>query len=208
MQTTVVEHPLVAQRLTTLRAVDTPRPLFRQTLTELSRMLIYEALRDLQTKPITVDTPLAPADGVAIDLPPLLVPVLRAGLGMLNGAIELLPDAHTGFVGAKRDEETFQPTTYLNSVPPDCKGAEALVLDPMLATGGSAVATCELLAKHHIGRVTMIAVLSAPEGIERLADSGTVDRLFTAAVDERLNDLAYIVPGLGDAGDRQFGVFE
>ena len=205
MDATVVHHPLVQTRLTTLRRADTPSPEFRRALDELSGLLVYEALRDVPAAAISVDTPLAPTSGVQIDDPPLLVPVLRAGLGMLDAARKLLPEAAVGFLGVRRNEETFQPEPYLNTVPDDLGGQAVLVLEPMLATGGSLAYVCGRMAASGAGQITAVCVLAAPEGVKALEAAAPTVRLFTAAVDEGLNDRAYIVPGLGDAGDRQFG---
>lgn len=205
MQTTVVDHPLAAQLLTILRDQTTGRAVFRQALDDLSMMLVYEATRDLAITGIRVETPLAPADGVTVDEPPLVVPVLRAGLGMMGAAQRLLPFTATGYIGVARNETTLEPEPYMNSVPDDLEGRPVLVLDPMLATGGSLEFTCRILAQHGAGTQTAVCVLASPEGIERLTQSGLVEHLVTAAIDECLNDDAYIVPGLGDAGDRQFG---
>ena len=205
MDVTVVEHPLVQARLTELRRADTPSPDFRQALDDLSQMLVYEALRDLPSTTVRVDTPLAPTSGVCIDNPPLLVPVLRAGLGMLDAARKLLPQAAVGFLGARRNEETFQPEPYLNTVPDDLGGQSVLVLEPMLATGGSLAYVCGRIAAAGAGQITAVCVLAAPEGVAALDAAAPGVRLFTAAVDDGLNERAYIVPGLGDAGDRQFG---
>ncbi|MFN0028008.1 MAG: uracil phosphoribosyltransferase [Acidimicrobiales bacterium] len=203
-----VHHPLVAHRLATLRDVGTDNGHFRTCLAELSEMLVYEATRTLPTEAATVTTPLGPAAARRLVSPPRLVPVLRAGLGMLEGALRLLPDAEVGFVGLKRNEETLQPDSYLTALPADLGGAEVLVLDPMLATGGSLVATLELLGGIGVGAVTVLCVLAAPEGLARLDAAGFSSvRVVTASVDERLNEIGYIVPGLGDAGDRQFGAY-
>ena len=206
MTTTVVDHPLVAERLTRLRNRATKRAGFRRNLHELSLYLIYEALRDQPAVAIDIDTPMAPARGVQIADPPLIVPILRAGLGMLDAALELLPNARVGFIGAKRNEETLLPDAYVNTVPDDLEGKRVLVLDPMLATGGSLIHTCGLLRESNAGRITVVCVLAAPEGIGAFEDAGFRAPVFTAAVDEQLNDVAFIVPGLGDAGDRQFGL--
>ncbi|WP_420435307.1 uracil phosphoribosyltransferase [Candidatus Poriferisocius sp.] len=205
MEVSVVDHPLVQARLTELRRADTPSPDFRRALNSLSLMLVYEALRDLPPTSVGVDTPLAPTSGVRIDNPPLLVPVLRAGLGMLDAARKLLPEAAVGFLGARRNEETFQPEPYLNTVPDDLGGQSVLVLEPMLATGGSLAYVCGRIAAAGAGQITAVCVLAAPEGVAALDAAAPGVRLFTAAVDEGLNERAYIVPGLGDAGDRQFG---
>lgn len=206
MTTTVVDHPLVAERLTRLRNRATKRAGFRRNLHELSLYLIYESLRNQPAVAIDIDTPMAPARGVQIADPPLIVPILRAGLGMLDAALELLPNARVGFIGAKRNEETLLPDAYVNTVPDDLEGKRVLVLDPMLATGGSLIHTCGLLQEANAGRITVVCVLAAPEGIAAFEEAGFRAPIFTAAVDEGLNDVAFIVPGLGDAGDRQFGL--
>ncbi|WP_419923821.1 uracil phosphoribosyltransferase [Candidatus Poriferisocius sp.] len=205
MEVAVVRHPLVQARLAELRRADTPSPVFRQALDELSGLLVYESGRDLPTTAIEVDTPLAPTSGVRIDDPPLLVPVLRAGLGMLNAARKLLPESAVGFLGVRRNDETLQPEPYLNTVPDDLGGQAVLVLEPMLATGGSLAYVCGRMAAANAGLITAVCVLAAPEGVAALEAAAPNVRLFTAAVDEGLNERAYIVPGLGDAGDRQFG---
>jgi uracil phosphoribosyltransferase len=205
VQTLVVDHPLAAARLTTLRDERTDNTGFRVALKELSTMLVYEATRELPVEPVPVTTPVGPATGARPANPPLLVPVLRAGLGMAEAALGLLPEAQMGFVGLARDETTFQPRAYLESLPSSLAGRPVIVLDPMVATGGSLLHCCRLLTDRGATDVTVVCVLVAPEGQRALAGSGLPLRLVTAAVDERLNEKAYIVPGLGDAGDRQFG---
>ncbi|MFN0092067.1 MAG: uracil phosphoribosyltransferase [Acidimicrobiales bacterium] len=206
MPTTVIEHPLVAARLATLREVDTDRAVFRRVMHELSLCVVYEACRSLPTAPIEVQTPLAKADGVVLADQPLLVPVLRAGLGMLAAAQQLLPDAQVGFVGLRRDELTLLPDAYVTTVPERLEGRRVLVLDPMLATGGSLLHTARLVRECGAGPITVACVLAAPEGIAAVADAGFADAdIYTAALDRRLNNVGFIVPGLGDAGDRQFG---
>ena len=205
MDVHVVDHPLAAARLTTMRDERTGSAGFRAALRELTMMLIYEATRDAPVLEITVQTPVATTAGVRLANPPLLVPVLRAGLGMVDQAHALIPEAQVGFVGMARDEVTHQPVSYLESLPENLSGTRVFVLDPMLATGGSMACTIELLAERGATDVTAICVLAAPEGIRRLASSGLPVRLVTASIDERLNENAFIVPGLGDAGDRQFG---
>jgi uracil phosphoribosyltransferase len=205
VQTLVVDHPLAAARLTTMRDERTDNATFRAALRELTPMLVYEATRGLPVEPLPVRTPVGTAAGSRLANPPLLVPVLRAGLGMAEAALGLLPEAQMGFVGLARDEVTFQPRAYLESLPGTLAGRSVLVLDPMLATGGSLQHCCRLLADRGATDITVICVLAAPEGVQRLSASGLPLRLVTASIDERLNDRAYIVPGLGDAGDRQFG---
>ncbi len=205
MRVDVVEHPLVATRLTVLRNKSTEPPVFRVALRELATMLIYEAARELVTVGYTVATPLTPTSGRRLATAPIVIPVLRAGLGMLEAALGLLPEARTGFIGLARDEKTFQPHAYLESLPENLAGYPVLLLDPMLATGGSAAHCLNLLADRGATGMIMICVLAAPEGIAALDASGFDVRVVTASIDERLNDDAFIVPGLGDAGDRQFG---
>jgi uracil phosphoribosyltransferase len=201
----VVDHPLAASRLTAMRDEETDSGGFRAALHELTTMLVYEATRTAAVERYPVRTPVAQAEGTRIANPPLLVPVLRAGLGMTDAALALLPESSMGFVGLARDEETFAPRAYLESLPSDLTGLPVLVLDPMLATGGSLEHCCRLLADRGCTDITVICVLAAPEGIARLDAAGLPMRLVTAAIDERLNEKAFIVPGLGDAGDRQFG---
>jgi uracil phosphoribosyltransferase len=205
MAVTVVDHPLAAQLLTRLRDLATDRAGFRRAMDDLSGILVYEATRGLPTEPVEVETPLGPAVGTALIDPPLVVAVLRAGLGMLGGVLRHLPETDTAFVGLARDEDTFEPQSYMSSVPEDLDGREVLVLDPMLATGGSLLHTCTLLVERGAGPLTVVCVLAAPEGLARLHDSGLVRLVVTAAIDEHLDERAYIVPGLGDAGDRLFG---
>lgn len=205
MQVHVLDHPLAAARLTALRDVRTEPPAFRAALSELAVMLVYEATRDLAADTFPVETPLGPATGTRLRVTPLLVPVLRAGLGMAEAAYGLLPEAQMGFLGLARDEETHEPRAYMESLPETLAGRPVLVLDPMLATGGSLEHGCRSLVQRGATDLTVVCVLAAPEGLARLDASGLPVRVVTAAVDERLDDRAYIVPGLGDAGDRQFG---
>ncbi|HZA00402.1 MAG TPA: uracil phosphoribosyltransferase [Acidimicrobiales bacterium] len=205
MKVTVVDHPLAARLLTRLRDASTDRADFRLAMDELAGMLVYEACRTLATQPVDVRTPLGPATGVRVTDRPLVVPVLRAGLGLHGAVLRLLPETDTAFVGVARNEETLQPEPYMNSVPPDLAGRPVLVLDPMLATGGSLEHACRLLRERGAGPMTSVCVLAAPEGLRRVERSGLVERIVTAAVDDHLDERAFIVPGLGDAGDRLFG---
>lgn len=205
MDVRVVDHPLARTRLTTLRDERTDNAAFRAALRDLTLMLVYEATRDAPTDAVPVRTPLADTIGCRLANPPLLVPVLRAGLGMVDQAHALIPEARVGFVGVARDEETHSPTTYLESLPDDLSGQPVLVLDPMLATGGSMAYTIGLLKARNAHDITAVCVVVAPEGIAALEHVAPEMRVFTATIDERLNEIAYIVPGLGDAGDRQFG---
>jgi uracil phosphoribosyltransferase len=201
-----VDHPLIADSLVRVRDVATPNALFRQELGRIGTLLIAEATRHLPTNPVRVTTPLTETDGRCLASQPVVIPVLRAGLGFVQPAQELLPNADVGFVGISRDEETFEPKLYVNKLPQSLAGRQCIVLDPMLATGGSLAHTCALLLERGAtGPIIVVCVLAAPEGISRLEQAGIDVELFTAAVDERLNDSAFIVPGLGDAGDRQFG---
>jgi len=211
MQTLVAEHPLVAHKLTTLRDVQTETPTFRRLTDELVTLLAYEATRHINVEPVSVTTPVAVADGVRLARPvPLVVPVLRAGIGMLDGMTRLLPSADVGFVGLARDEQTLVASTYATRLPVDLTGRDAFVLDPMLATGGTLETVIRMLVFRGAATVTAVCLLAAPEGVARLAeafpDDGPVPvRVVTAAMDQALNERGYIVPGLGDAGDRLFG---
>jgi uracil phosphoribosyltransferase len=201
----VVDHPLAQTRLTAMRRTETDSGVFRASLHELTTMVVYEAARLFAVEKYPIETPVAPTEGTRLANPPLIVPVLRAGLGMADAALALLPESSMGFVGLARDEETHEPRAYMESLPTDLTGQPVLVLDPMLATGGSLLHCCRLLAERGCTDIIICCVLAAPEGVERLAGSGLPLRLITASIDQGLNEKAYIVPGLGDAGDRQFG---
>jgi uracil phosphoribosyltransferase len=205
VQTTVVDHPIVQARLTVMRDERSSNAEFRAALRELATLLVYEATRDLERADAPIRTPVAETTGVVIANPPLLVPVLRAGLGMAEAAFNLLPESQMGFVGLARDEHTHEPHAYMASLPESLAGRPVIVLDPMLATGGSLLHCLHLLADRGGTDLTVICALIAPEGLEALDHSGLPLRVFTASIDDRLNENAYIVPGLGDAGDRQFG---
>jgi uracil phosphoribosyltransferase len=201
----VVDHPLARAQLTTLRDARTDRAAFRGAVRDLTTMLVYEALRDAPVIECPLSTPVADTVGAELAAPPVLVPVLRAGLGMAEAAHAQVPGALMGFVGVARDEETLQPTPYMESLPEALAGRPVFVLDPMLATGGSMAHTIDLLVARGADDVTAVCVVAAPEGVSRLRTEHPAVRIVTAAVDERLNEVGYIVPGLGDAGDRQFG---
>lgn len=208
MEIRVIDHPLAAERLAILRDATTPNAEFRQALDGLGGMLIYEATRHLATTKRTVQTPLGPAEARGLAAVPMLVPILRAGIGLVNPALRLVPQAEVGFVGLARNEETFDPHPYLAKLPARLDGRPVFVLDPMLATGGSLEYCCRLLIERGAPQpLTVVCVLAAPEGIERMRNSGIEVDIVTAAIDSHLNEMAYIVPGLGDAGDRQFGLW-
>jgi uracil phosphoribosyltransferase len=211
MRVQVVDHPLVAHKLTALRAENTDSPTFRKLTEELVTLLAYEATREIRVDPIDIVTPVAPTTGVKLAAPkPLVVPILRAGLGMLEGMMRLLPTAEVGFLGMMRNEETLEATTYAERLPDDLSGRQCFVLDPMLATGGTLSAAIKFLTDRGADHITAICLLCAPEGCARLEQGldglGVPVTVVTAAMDERLNDKGYIVPGLGDAGDRLYGV--
>ena len=206
VEVTIVDHPLIADALVRVRDLNTPNTLFRQELERVGKLLLADATRHLPTEAVKVETPLEVTDGRVLATQPVVIPILRAGLGFVHAAQELMPAADIGFIGMSRDEETFQPKPYVNKLPETLAGRVCIVLDPMLATGGSLAATCRLLLeKGAPGPIIVVCVLAAPEGIQRLSDEGLDLRIYTASVDSHLNDSAFIVPGLGDAGDRQFG---
>lgn len=205
-ETVLVDHPVVADALARIRDRDTPNALFRQNLERIGTLLLAEAARDLPTIEGTVETPLTTAPARRIATQPVVVPILRAGLGFVGAAQELLPNADIGFVGIARDEETHQPEPYVNKLPESLAGRPVIVVDPMLATGGSLCHTLRLLRERGAPEpITVVCALAAPEGIARVDADETSVRIVTAAVDDHLDDNAFIVPGLGDAGDRQFG---
>ena len=211
MRTHVIDHPLVSHKLTTLRDERTDSPTFRRLADELVTLLAYEATRDVRVEPVDIVTPVSPTRGVKLATPkPLVVPILRAGLGMLAGMMRLLPTAEVGFLGRVRNEETLEASTYAERLPEDLSGRQCYVLDPMLATGGTLAAAIRFLTDRGADHITAICLLAAPEGCARLEkDLEGLDvpvTVVTAAMDERLNDKGYIVPGLGDAGDRLYGV--
>ena len=211
MQIHVVDHPLVAHKLTALRDSSTNSPTFRRLTDELVTLLAYEATRDVRVRQVSVSTPVAEATGVRLAAPkPLVVPILRAGLGMLDGMVRLLPTAEVGFLGMVRNEETLEAATYAERLPENLSGRQCYLLDPMLATGGTLAAAMRFLLRRGAGDITAICLLTAPEGWVRLQrELDQVDvpiTVVTAALDERLNERGYIVPGLGDAGDRLYGV--
>jgi uracil phosphoribosyltransferase len=211
MRLQVVDHPLVSHKLTALRDQRTASPEFRRLTDELVMLLAYEATRDVRVEPTTVQTPVALAEGVSLSRPrPLVVPILRAGLGMLEGMMRLMPTAEVGFLGMVRNEETLEASTYAERLPYDLSGRQCYVLDPMLATGGTLAAALGFLTSRGADDITAICLLAAPEGVKNLEEGvASLDvpiTIVTAALDERLNEKGYIVPGLGDAGDRLYGL--
>ncbi len=208
MRLHVANHPLITHKLTVLRDKTTPSSVFRSLATELVTLLAYEATRDVRVEEVTIETPVTTTKGVMLSQPrPLVVPILRAGLGMLDGMVTLVPSAEVGFLGMVRDEETLQPSTYAERLPDDLTGRQCFVLDPMLATGGSLIAAIDFLFKRGATDVTCVCLLGAPEGVAAVeaATEGKNVTLVLGALDERLNEHGYIVPGLGDAGDRLYG---
>jgi uracil phosphoribosyltransferase len=213
MRIHVADHPLIAHKLTTLRDERTDSPTFRGLADELVTLLAYEATGDVRVETVTVNTPVAEAQGVKLASPkPLVVPILRAGLGMLDGMMRLLPTAEVGFLGMVRNEETLEASTYAERLPDDLSGRQCYVLDPMLATGGTLAAAIRFLVDRGADHITAICLLSAPEGCARLEkELSGLDipvTVVTAGMDERLNEKGYIVPGLGDAGDRLYGIVD
>ena len=209
MRVTVADHPLITHKLTVLRDKNTPSPVFRQLVEELVTLLAYEATRDVRVESIEIETPVTKTVGVKLSRPrPIIVPILRAGLGMLEGIIKLLPTAQVGFLGIKRDEETLVPHTYANRLPEDLNGRQVYIIDPMLATGGTLIDSMNYVFERGATEVTAVCLLGAPEGVAAVeaAMHGKNVRVVLGALDEKLNELGYIVPGLGDAGDRLYGI--
>ncbi len=211
MRVQVANHPLIAHKLTYLRDERTDSPTFRRLTEELVTLLAYEATRTVRVEPFDIRTPVAPTTGIKLSSPkPLVVPILRAGLGMLEGMVRLLPSAEVGFLGAQRNEETLEAITYANRLPDELSGRQCYVLDPMLATGGTLAMSLKFLVDRGAAEITAVTLLCAPEGIaaleRELADIEVPITLVTGAIDERLDDNGYIVPGLGDAGDRLYGL--
>ena len=210
MDVHVADHPLIAHKLTYLRDKRTDSPTFRRLAEELMTLLAYEATRDVRVEPFDIETPVAPTTGIKLSNPkPLIVPILRAGLGMLEGMVRLLPSAEVGFLGMQRNEETLEPVTYANRLPDDLTGRQVFVLDPMLATGGSMADAISYLVQRGADDITAVCLLAAPEGVAHLEAStaplNVPVKVVRGTVDEKLNDKGYIVPGLGDAGDRLYG---
>lgn len=201
----VLNHPLITHKLTQMRNKETGTKDFRQNLDEIAGLMAYEVSRDLPLVPVTINTPMGSCDTYELEKSVVLIPILRAGLGMVDGILDLIPTAKVGHVGLYRDEETLQPHEYYAKFPVNMKDAIVMVLDPMLATGGSASATISLLKKQGCKTVKLVCLVGAPEGVKVIeTDHPDVD-IYLASLDEKLNEVGYIVPGLGDAGDRIFG---
>ncbi|CAM4292530.1 uracil phosphoribosyltransferase [Corynebacterium hadale] len=205
MDITVVNHPLAASRLTIMRDERSNNAAFRAALADLGAMLIYEASRDLEVETFDTVTPVDTAQGSRLKTPPIIVPIIRAGLGMIDPALSMIPDAQVGFIGMARNEETHEPVPYLEALPDDLSGQPVFLVDPMLATGGSLIHAIDLLVDRGADDITCVCMVSAQPGVDKLQAHGGPIRLITAAIDPSLNKQAYIVPGLGDAGDRLYG---
>ena len=208
MRVHVANHPLITHKLTLLRDKKTDSPTFRYLTEELVTLLAYEATRDIRTDKVTIETPVATTVGAHLSKPrPIVVPILRAGLGMLEGMTRLIPSAEVGFLGMVRNEKTLQASTYANRLPEDLTGRQCYILDPMLATGGTLIAATRFLLDKGATDITIICILAAPEGVAALekALDGAPVTVVMGSLDERLNEHGYIVPGLGDAGDRLYG---
>jgi uracil phosphoribosyltransferase len=201
----VSQHPLVKHKLTALRSVDTEHRSFRELVRELTLLLTYEATQDMELLPKTVTTPMGEASGSQVKETIGLIPIMRAGMGMVDGIMELLPSVQVWHIGIFRDEESLRPVQYYNKLPDHPTVQICLVLDPMLATGGSAITTIDILKKWGAKRIKYIGLLGAPEGVETLSKAHPDVPIHLAELDSHLNDIGYIVPGLGDAGDRMYG---
>lgn len=202
---TQIDHPFVQHKLALIRDVETGHKRFRELAKEITQFVCYEALQKIRTREVIVETPLAPATCRMIDTDLVVVPILRAGVGMLDGILDLLPTARVGFVGLFRDEETKKPVTYYERFPRQIKGGTCIVIDPMLATGGSTVAALDLLKERGADDIIVICIVTCPEGIATVEAAHPDVPIFAAAIDDGLDERSYIVPGLGDAGDRLFG---
>ena len=201
----LIEHPCVQHKLALIRDVETGHKRFRELATEITEFICYEALKNIKTKEVRVQTPVAVATCRKIDTDIVVVPILRAGVGMLDGILELVPTARVGFIGLYRDEETKLPVTYYERLPPQIKGGTCLIIDPMLATGGSTAAAIDHLKEKGADNIIVICIVTCPEGIELVEAAHPDVKIYAAAIDTKLNEKKYIVPGLGDAGDRLFG---
>lgn len=202
----IMDHPLIQHKVSRLRSVDTGSKEFRELVREISQFMCFEATRDLALEDYEVETPIGPAIGKRIAGKNMsIIPILRAGLGMVDGMLDLVPTAKVGHIGLYRDPETFQPVEYYCKLPQDIAERDLFVLDPMLATGGSAVAAVQFIKERGAKNINFLCLIAAPEGIKKLQDAHPDVQIYVACLDEKLNDHGYIVPGLGDAGDRLFG---
>ncbi len=213
MRIQVIDHPILRQKMSLMRDIKTRPPLFRQLVREISALLAYEAAKEIAFSEIELETPMGETTGLAISKPyPLVVPILRAGLGMLEGVLDVVPVAEVGFLGIARNEETLMPVTYANRLPDSLAGRHVILIDPMLATGGTLNDSIDYVKSRGAQKVTCICMLGAPEGIEKVQQNITKNwdpkdfSLYLGALDEKLNEVGYIVPGLGDAGDRMYGL--
>ena len=202
---TVLNHPLITHKLTQMRNVNTRTKNFRQNLDEIAGLMAYEITRDIKLDPVTIETPVQECDTFELNTDIVLVPILRAGLGMVDGILSLIPTAKVGHIGVYRDEETLMPHEYFAKFPENLDTAEVLILDPMLATGGSADAAIAMVKKRGAKSIKLVCLVAAPEGVEVIKQNHPDVDIFLAAMDDHLNEKGYIVPGLGDAGDRIFG---
>jgi len=201
----IFDHPLIAHKLAAIRDKETGHRIFRAALAQIAGLMVYEVTRSLPTEPVEVVTPMTTTRCTVLSGTITIVPVLRAGLGMVDGILEVMPEARVGHLGLARDEETLEPHAYLNKLPHDLDAGPVILVDPMLATGGSASAAISMLRKAGASDIRMICLVAAPEGIERLRRDHPKVTIYAAALDEKLNDKGYIMPGLGDAGDRMYG---
>jgi len=200
-----VTHPCIQHKLALIRDVDTGHKKFRELATEITMFVCYEALKNIKVREVDVQTPLATAKCHVIDEDIVVIPILRAGVGMLDGILTLIPSARVGFVGLERDEETARPVSYYQKMPPQINGGISIIIDPMLATGGSTVAAIDVLKEQGASRIVVVCIVTCPDGLARVADAHPDVSIYAASVDPELNDKKYIVPGLGDAGDRLYG---
>lgn len=201
----LIEHPCIQHKLAIIRDIETGHKKFRELATEITQFLCYEALKNISVREVVVQTPMDKANCHLIDTDLVVVPILRAGIGMLDGILELVPTARVGFVGLYRDEQTKEPVTYYQRLPPQVRDGTCIIVDPMLATGGSTIATIELLKNSGAGNIVVVCIVTCPEGIQAVERLHSDVTIYTAAIDDRLDENKYIVPGLGDAGDRLFG---
>ena len=201
----IFDHPLIAHKLATIRNQSTGHRTFRAALSQIAGLMVYEVTRSLPTRPIEIVTPVSTTTCSILCGTITIVPVLRAGLGMIDGILEVMPEARVGHLGLARDEQTLEPHAYLNKLPSDLDDGPVILVDPMLATGGSAVAALDMLRKAGASDIRMICLVAAPEGVDRLHKDHPEVTIYAGSLDERLNEKGYIVPGLGDAGDRMYG---